>query len=91
MSDTFAAGVLGGAGLIHLLGGGIDEFQAALPDLTYLLAGVGFLLILLIEGVIVLASPNPDGHRATTGLWSSSTRPATTRPRTRPCPTRSSC
>jgi zinc transporter 1/2/3 len=40
--DTFAGGVLGGAGLIHLLSGG----------------AAGFLLILLIEGVIV-ADPSP--------------------------------
>lgn len=63
LSDTFAGGVLGGAGIIHLLGGGIDRFHAALPSVAYplalLLAGVGFLLILLIEGVIV---PGHAGH-----------------------------
>lgn len=61
LSDTFAGGVLGGAGLIHLLGSGADEFRIALPRVVYplalLLAGTGFLLILLIEGVIVA------GHR----------------------------
>lgn len=61
LSDTFAGGVLGGAGLIHLLGGGIAEFQATLPGVGYplalLLAGMGFMLILLIEGVIVPARP----------------------------------
>lgn len=55
--DTFAGGVLGGAGLLHLLAGGIEGFRTLAPDLDYplalLLAGVGFLLILLIEGVIV--------------------------------------
>lgn len=65
LSDTFAGGVLAGAGLIHLLGAGIGSFHAALPGLTYplalLMAGVGFLLILLIEGVIVAGHP---GHNA---------------------------
>jgi len=55
--DTFAAGVLGGAGLLHLLSGGAEAFRGIAPDLGYplafLLAGAGFLLILLIEGVIV--------------------------------------
>ncbi len=64
LSDTFAAGVLGGAGIIHLLSAGIDKFHAALPSLAYpfalLLAGVGFLLILLIEGVIVPGHPGHD-------------------------------
>lgn len=67
LSDTFAGGVLGGAGLIHLLSGGIDGFRTAVPGLAYplalLLAGAGFLLILLIEGVIVpghLETPEPD-------------------------------
>ncbi len=64
LSDTFAGGVLGGAGIIHLLGGGIDAFHAALPRLAYplalVLAGSGFLLILLIEGVIVAGHPGHD-------------------------------
>lgn len=64
LSDTFAAGVLGGAGLIHLLGSGMDTFAAALPDVTYplalLLAGAGFLLILLIEAVVVPGHPGHD-------------------------------
>jgi zinc transporter 1/2/3 len=64
LSDTFAAGVLGGAGLIHLLSDGIDKFHAALPDIAYplalLLAGAGFLLILLIEGVVVPGHPGHD-------------------------------
>lgn len=55
--DTFAGGVLGGAGLLHLLAGGIAEFRALSPGVGYpfplFLAGAGFLLILLIEGVIV--------------------------------------
>lgn len=72
--DTFAGGVLGGAGLVHLLAGGIDGFRALAPELGYplapLLTGIGFLLILLIEGVIVgerpLADPprGPYGHPA---------------------------
>lgn len=64
LSDTFAGGVLGGAGVVHLLGSGIDQFHAALPHLAYplalLLAGVGFLLILLIEGVIVAGHHGHD-------------------------------
>ncbi len=64
LSDTFAGGVLGGAGIIHLLGAGIDKFRVALPNVTYplglLLAGVGFLVILLIEGVIVPGHPGHD-------------------------------
>lgn len=62
LTDTFAGGVLGGAGLIHLLGAGISGFHAALPHFGYplalLLAGAGFLLILLIEGVLVRKHPN---------------------------------
>ena len=64
LSDTFAGGVLGGAGIIHLLSGGIDEFHVALPSVAYplalLLAGAGFLLILLIEGVVVAGHPGHD-------------------------------
>jgi zinc transporter 1/2/3 len=60
--DTFAAGVLGGAGLVHLLAGGVGAFRDLAPGLDYpvafVLAGVGFLMMLLIEGVIV-ASPDP--------------------------------
>ncbi len=60
--DTFAGGVLGGAGLVHLLSGGVEGFRNLTPGLNYplafILAGAGFLLILLIEGVIV-ADPNP--------------------------------
>ena len=60
--DTFAAGVLGGAGLVHLLSGGVEAFRDLAPGLDYplafVLAGVGFLMMLLIEGVIV-ASPDP--------------------------------
>lgn len=67
LSDTFAGGVLGGAGLIHLLGAGISQFRASLPNVAYplalLLAGVGFLLILLIEGVIVSDHWRPEAER----------------------------
>lgn len=67
LGDTFAGGVLGGAGIIHLLNGGIAGFHAALPQLRYplalALAGGGFLLILLIEGVIVADRPGlGDAH-----------------------------
>jgi zinc transporter 1/2/3 len=61
--DTFAGGVLGGAGLVHLLSSGADGFSAVAPGSTYplafVLAGAGFLLILLIEAVIV-ADPDPS-------------------------------
>jgi solute carrier family 39 (zinc transporter), member 1/2/3 len=64
LSNTFAAGVLGGAGVIHLLGAGIGAFHAALPAFAYplalLLAGAGFLFILLIEDVIVPGHPGHD-------------------------------
>lgn len=60
--DTFAGGVLGGAGLVHLLSSGAAGFQQLTPGLVYpvafVLAGAGFLLILLIEGVIT-ADPDP--------------------------------
>lgn len=55
--DTFAGGVLYGAGLVHLLSGGASGFQNFAPGLNYplafALAGAGFLLILLIEAVII--------------------------------------
>jgi hypothetical protein len=60
--NAFAGGVLGGAGLVHLLSGGADEFRALAPGLNYPLAFVlacgGFLLTLLIEAVIVPGSPD---------------------------------
>ena len=61
--DTFAGGVLGGAGLVHLLSNGASGFRELAPGLVYplafVLAGAGFLLILLIEGVIA-ADPDPE-------------------------------
>lgn len=60
--DSFAAGVLGGAGLVHLLSRGAGGFRALAPGFNYplafVLAGVGFMLILLIEAVIA-ADPDP--------------------------------
>jgi zinc transporter 1/2/3 len=60
--DTFAGGVLGGAGLVHLLSGGAAGFRDVAPGMNYplafVLAGAGFLLILLIESAIV-ADPDP--------------------------------
>jgi solute carrier family 39 (zinc transporter), member 1/2/3 len=60
-ADTFAGGVLAGAALVHLLEAGADSFRALDPSikfpLAFVLAGAGFLLMLLIEGVIVA---NPD-------------------------------
>jgi zinc transporter 1/2/3 len=83
--DTFAGGVLGGAGLLHLLGDGIDGLHALAPRQQYplalLLAGIGFLLILLIEGVIVgersLAhgAHAPHRHPAASHELGSGTRP----------------
>jgi solute carrier family 39 (zinc transporter), member 1/2/3 len=56
-------GVLAGAALVHLLSAGADGFRAVDPStkfpLAFILAGAGFLLILLIEGVIV-ANPDPS-------------------------------
>jgi len=61
--DTFAGGVLGGAGLVHLLSSGAAGFRVLAPGLVYpvafVLAGAGFSMILLIEGVIV-ADPDPE-------------------------------
>ena len=55
--DTFAGGVLAGAGLVHLLSDGADGFRGLAPGLHYplafVLAGAGFFLILLIEAVIM--------------------------------------
>jgi zinc transporter 1/2/3 len=60
LGDTFAGGVLGGAGLVHLLSSGAGMFRGFAPSLDYplafVLAGAGFLMILLIEGVIVASS-----------------------------------
>jgi zinc transporter 1/2/3 len=60
LGDTFAGGVLGGAGLVHLLNGGVEGFRELAPSLNYplayVLAGAGFLLILLIETVITSGS-----------------------------------
>lgn len=71
IGDTFAGGVLGGAGLVHLLADGAARFHATLPDvgypLAFLLAGAGFMVILLIEGVIVAGHPEAGhghGHSA---------------------------
>ena len=61
--DAFAGGVLAAAGLVHLLSAGVAGFHQLAPQLSYpwafVLAGAGFLLILLIEGVIV-ADPDPN-------------------------------
>ena len=61
--DTFAGGVLAGAGLVHLLSSGAAGFGAWALGFTYplafVLAGAGFLLVLLIEAVIV-ADPDPS-------------------------------
>ena len=61
--DTLAGGALFGAGLLHLLSGSVEGFRSLSPGLSYplvfLLAGIGFLLILLIEAVLV-ADPDPN-------------------------------
>jgi len=65
LTHTFAGGVLGGAGLIHLMSGGIENFRSAFPNLVYpfalLLAGVGFLIILLIESVVMVRGHGHHG------------------------------
>ena len=67
LGNAFSAGVLGGAGLIHLLDAAVTGFRAAAPGLTFplafVLAGGGFQLILLIEEVIV-SHPEESGHSA---------------------------
>jgi zinc transporter 1/2/3 len=68
-ADTFAGGVLAGAGLIHLLPSGIEGFHTFVPRLEYpialLLAGLGFLLILMIESVVTPEqSPADNPERA---------------------------
>ena len=64
MGDTFAGGVLVGAGLIHLLSSGVEDFKLVVPNsnypITYLLAGAGFFLILLLEGVIAKERSSDD-------------------------------
>lgn len=68
LGDSFAGGVLAGAGLIHMLGDGAAGFQSVAPQLEYpvafLLAGIGFFLILLIEGVIVAGRRAPEAPHA---------------------------
>lgn len=63
-ADTFAGGVLGGAGLIHLLGGGVEGFREYAAQVHYplalLLAGVGFLFVLLIENVFFAGPRDAD-------------------------------
>lgn len=71
LGDTFAGGVLGGAGLLHLLANGVATFHTTAPNvgypLAFLLAGAGFMVILLIEGVIVAGHPEAmHGHRHST-------------------------
>ncbi len=66
LGDTFAGGVLGGAGLLHLLVAGVHGFHTVAPGarypLAFLLTGAGFLLILLIEGVIAVGHSGPHHH-----------------------------
>ncbi len=67
LADTFAGGVLGGAGLLHLLDSGIAGFDQAMPEVHYplalVIAGAGFLLMLLIEGVVIADRPSfADTH-----------------------------
>ncbi len=73
LGNTFAAGVLGGAGLIHLLAAGMEGFRTGAPAMRYplalLLAGASFLFILLIEGVILTGRLPAEEHGAgQTGL-----------------------
>lgn len=61
--DSFAAGVLTAAGLVHLLSSGATAFHTLDPGskfpVAFVLAGAGFLLTLLFEAVI-LADPDPS-------------------------------
>jgi zinc transporter 1/2/3 len=70
LGNTFSAGVIGGAGLVHLLEGGIDGFRKAVPEVHYplalTLAGLSFLFILLIE-VIIIRKYNTSGSYRHTG------------------------
>jgi len=70
--NAFAGGVLGGAGLIHLLSSGVRDFRALAPGLNYpvafVLAGASFLLMLLTEAVIVADHPDPGASRPDAGF-----------------------
>jgi zinc transporter 1/2/3 len=73
LGNTFAGGVLAAAGLVHLLSDAAADFDHVLPNVEYpfasLLAGAGFFLILLIEGVIA-----PGGHQTAPSRDSSATQ-----------------
>lgn len=62
--DTLAGGVLAGAGLVHLLSDAVNGFRTLAPGMDYpvafVLAGAGFLLILLIEAVIAPAGEHGE-------------------------------
>ncbi len=55
MGNAFAGGIFLGAGFIHLLGDGLENFSNAAPDMDYplplLLCGIAFLSVLAIEKV----------------------------------------
>lgn len=57
LGNSFAGGVLLGAGLIHMMGDAADAFSETWPTMdypaAYLIAGFGFLLILFVERVAV--------------------------------------
>ena len=84
--NAFAGGVVGGAGLIHLLSGGASGFRTLAPGLNYplafVLAGAGFLLLLLIETVIMVSHSHPAASllKAGSGVAGHQTarRPSTT-------------
>lgn len=57
LGNAFAGGIFLGAGLIHLLPDALGDFAQVLPNVDYplgaLLAGIGFLGVLLTEKVLV--------------------------------------
>jgi zinc transporter 1/2/3 len=57
LANSFAGGVFLGAGLLHMITDAREKFGQALPEVEFplvaLLAGVGFLIILLIDKVVI--------------------------------------
>ena len=55
LGNAFAGGIFLGAGLLHMLPDAVDNFNTLKPDIDFpfpmLIAGFGFLLILLIEQI----------------------------------------
>ena len=68
LGNAFAGGIFLGAGMIHLLGDSHKFFAEAIEGLDYpiflTVGGIGFLLILLIEKVLVRAEETDAAERA---------------------------